>query len=204
MEKSMGQRAAVIGGDKRAIYAARGLAERGIECRLYGLEKDRWGNCNGFSHGSCFAPYLLSEALEGADIILLPIPYTRDKKNLHTPLSGERIALDLLFSQIPKGSIIFGGGLPCEIEGCRIEDFLKSEEFAAANALPTAESAVALAMLHYEDLLYGSRCAVLGYGKIGQVLCRRLTALGGKVRVFARREESRRQAKLSGFEAHGF
>ena len=181
-----------------------------MECRLYGLEKDASGNCNRFAEGKCRAPYLLEEALNGATVVLLPLPVSRDGKTLQTPLSDTPIALADLYGALPGSAAVFGGNLPeelykiCAKRGCAAVDLLKDEVFALANALPTAESAVALAALSYGGVLRGSSCAVLGYGRIGRLLCRRLEAFGAKTAVFARREESRREARHAGFRAFGF
>ena len=204
------KRAAVIGGDARAVAAARTLAGKAIECRLYGLEKDASGNCNGFTEGKCRAPYLLREALEGASVVLLPLPVSRDGKTVHTPLSDVKIEIEELCAALPRGVELFGGRLPEALlrasaeKDCAVYDLLQDEAFARTNALPTAENALALAILNYGGVLRGSSCAVLGYGNIGKILCRRLEALGAATAVFARREESRREARRAGFEAYGF
>ncbi len=198
----MRKKIAVVGGDKRAIYASLELTKAGIHCSLFGLEEDPQGNCGGFEAKNCLAPYLLSEAISGADALLLPVPVTKDGKTVLAPLSSKKIALEELFSVLPGDCTVFGGNIPPELpNGRQAVDFLKDENFALDNALPTAENALGLAILHYEGLLSGSRAAVIGYGRIGRVLCRRLTALGARVTVFARRDESRRQARLSGVEA---
>lgn len=56
-----------------------------------------------------------------------------------------------------------------------------------ANALPTAEGALQLAMENTERTIHASRCLVIGYGRIGKLLAERLLALGAEVTVSARR-----------------
>ena len=56
-----------------------------------------------------------------------------------------------------------------------------------ANALPTAEGAIQLALELADRTLAGSRCLVAGFGRIGKVLADRLRALGAEVSVSARK-----------------
>ncbi len=56
-----------------------------------------------------------------------------------------------------------------------------------ANALPTAEGALQLAMESTDRTILGSRCLVIGYGRIGRLLADRLLALGAEVTVSARK-----------------
>jgi len=57
----------------------------------------------------------------------------------------------------------------------------------AANALPTAEGAIQLAMEHTPHTVHASRCLVIGCGRVGKVLAQRLQGLGAHVTVSARR-----------------
>ena len=60
-------------------------------------------------------------------------------------------------------------------------------ELQELNAIATAEGAVALAMREQNTTLFDTRCVVLGYGRCGSALCRRLAALGAHVTAAARR-----------------
>jgi dipicolinate synthase subunit A len=82
-----------------------------------------------------------------------------------------------------------------------VVDYFNSEVFETKNALPTVEGALRLAMEHLIQTINGSTFAVLGYGRIGKLLSDRLIKLGGKVTVYARREESRATAELYGCKA---
>lgn len=56
-----------------------------------------------------------------------------------------------------------------------------------ANAVPTAEGALYLAMESTDHTLHGSRCLIIGYGRIGRLLADRLLSLGAEVTVSARK-----------------
>ena len=70
--------------------------------------------------------------------------------------------------------------------GIDIIDYYNREELMIANAVSTAEGAVQLAMEETAITLNGSKCLVIGYGRIGKILAHRLKALGANVTVSAR------------------
>ena len=56
-----------------------------------------------------------------------------------------------------------------------------------ANAAATAEAAIQVAMERLDRTLLGMECLVLGFGRIGKLLCHRLHGLGARVSAAARR-----------------
>ena len=73
--------------------------------------------------------------------------------------------------------------------GIAITDYLQREELAVANAVPTAEGALAIAMAEVPYTIHGARCLVLGYGRVAKALAKTLTAVGANVTVAARKPE---------------
>jgi len=69
------------------------------------------------------------------------------------------------------------------------------------NAAATAEGTVQVILERLERSLLGSQCLVLGFGRIGKLLCHRLTAMGAHVTAAARRPESLAWAKAYGYKA---
>jgi dipicolinate synthase subunit A len=197
----------VVGGDLRSLYAARVLAKEGYGCRLFHLADMENPCAIGFERGRCQAPYLLEEAFSGAGCLLLPLPLTRDGKTLNAPFSPCPPLLSHLEEQIPQGLPLVGGGLSRpffkERRGVTV-DLLSEEDFALQNALPSAEGALGLALLHHKGVLFGSNCAIFGYGRIAEALLCRLLALGAEVTVFARRQESLFKAEAAGARALPF
>ncbi len=95
-----------------------------------------------------------------------------------------------LIAQLPEGCRTFGGALNEDSAVIAHErhihhtDLLSDEQFCQDNAHLTAEAALALIISSTEMSLYGMRCAVFGYGRIGKRLVRMLLSHGATVKVF--------------------
>ena len=89
------------------------------------------------------------------------------------------------------------GGVPADM---RCTDLLEIADFVQQNAVLTAEGAVFAAMQATVGALTGSRCMVVGYGRIGSALAHMLRGLGAQVLAAARRPEIRLQAQKEGME----
>ena len=88
--------------------------------------------------------------------------------------------------------------LRADREGIRWIDYFDSEILQLKNALPTAEGAIEIAMRELPVVLDGTKTAVIGYGRIGEVLSHKLRLMGAKVCVYARRQEVCAHAELLG------
>lgn len=159
----------LMGGDERQLYLADYISDLGFEVTLSytgGTAKPAWE----------------------ADVLVLPLPVSRDGVTLNAPLAKETIPLREIFENF-KGKPMFGGMLPKDAPADAI-DYFKAEEVTLMNAALTVEGALALAIEHTPFSLLHQPILVLGAGRIGQLLAVRLTALGAQVTVAARRAES--------------
>ena len=171
---------AVLGGDLRQVYLSRLLEADGRHVMTWGLEK---------GGAPCAVP--LHQALE-ARVLVLPLPVCRDGA-LNLPLTDTRLETEDLWPRLRTDQLLLGGmtgELPPRLRedfGLTLLDYYDREELQAANAVPTAEGAIALALELTDRTLCGSRCLVMGFGRIGKVLSDRLRALGAEVAVSARK-----------------
>lgn len=173
------------GKDPRMKWAREFFRQSGHICRFYG-EK-----------GENAIP-------EDCSAVILSLPsFTPDGKvNRSGALSSKE-----LFSPLKAGTKIFGGMFSDGIIRECLEynliacDYGGLEDFALLNALPTAEAAVEIALSRLERTLFGARALVIGYGRIGKLLSRRLLSFGADVTVFARRIEILTEAQLDGCTA---
>ncbi len=173
----------ILGGDNRSLYLGEYLENQGFKVCYYA-----------FNHTECYNS--LEEALASSDIIVLPLPFTRDRLTLNSPLFDEVILISDIVALLSSKKMVFGGQLPksfCEeldSRNCPYCDYFLLDELAIYNAVPTAEGVVQVLIEELPVTIHGMKCAVLGYGRVGKVLADTLASLGADITVFARRENS--------------
>lgn len=191
-------RIAFLGGDLRLLHAANAFREAGADCVFWGLE-----GC-GSSLPCHTAP---EDAVKGSDIVVLGIPVSRDGNTLNAPFAAHPLRLSELVGLIAPAQKVAMGMAPVRFrdalaeKGCFCYDYNEDERFAIANALATAEGALAIAIKETPDTLFSSHCAIMGFGRIGKQLARLLKAVGANLTVFARRESDLAYASTLGCEA---
>ncbi len=181
----------VIGGDRRQAELARLLAADGHEVATYGL--DRW---KPGGEGT------LDQAA-GADVVVLPLPLCKADGVLNCE-EGSMPTREL-FQRLEPGRLVLAGQVkPRQREeaaacGISLRDYFLREELTVANAAATAEAALQVAMERLDRTLLGMDCLVLGFGRIGKLLCSRLHGLGARVTAAARKP-----ADLAWIRAYGW
>ncbi|MBR2724437.1 MAG: NAD(P)-binding domain-containing protein [Ruminococcus sp.] len=133
--------------------------------------------------------------------VILPIP-SFDKNALLN--GGGHVNAEELFRQLPSNSRIYGAKAAPIISRLATEhghtffDYGEREDFNLLNAVPTAEAAILIAMEHSTKTIQNQTFAVIGYGRIGKILARRLSDLGGRVYVCARSNSALAAAECDG------
>jgi dipicolinate synthase subunit A len=194
-----------VGGDGRMLAAARYLAEKGerYECAVWGLDA-LWGEKRDPASPTLVRCRDPESAVRGADAVLLPLPVSRDGVKLNAPLAGSEPELVPLLREMKPGGMLFGGRIPgllleaARERGIRTFDYFEDEAFQIRNAVPTAEGAVAACMEALPITVAGMRCAVLGYGRVGRTLARKLCALGAETAAVARNPRDLARAETDG------
>lgn len=196
---------AVIGGDSRQVVIANELIRRGHEVKVFGL-----GNLGVHCVGAELLTSL-EKAVDGSEIILLPLPVTRDNVNLLLASDPKAETVPLIelvrLASRYKCCAILGGMLPdgicslCEKEGVFARDYYKSDDLQKKNALPSAEGALMIAMEHTDITVKDMKALVCGYGRIGTLLASMLRSLGAEVTVAARRDETLCEISMDGYRS---
>jgi dipicolinate synthase subunit A len=175
---------AIIGGDARQAEMAEMFRKDGFDVRTFGLEK-----YTGKAHLTRATSIL--DAVRGTDCVILPLPINSGDK-LNAPLADREIDFQEIFQLLEKQCVV-GGRIPDEVEqkameyGVNLFDYYTREELIVANAIPTAEGAIAAAMRELDVTIHGISCLVLGFGRVGKILAKDLSGLGAHVTVAARK-----------------
>lgn len=190
----------VVGGDLRQAKLAELLAEDGHTVHTYALEQAAE------PRGTVLAARSL-EQIGRADCVILPLPVVGEGGSLNAPLSGETHKLAQLLDAMRPGQLVTGGRVEEETRaaaaerGLVLRDYFAREELAVANAVPTAEGALQIAMENLPITIHGCRALVVGYGRIGRILANRLRGMGAFVTVAARKYEQLAWAEVDGCTA---
>lgn len=189
----------VVGGDQRQARLAQLLSQDGHTVYTYALDLAQ------DLSGPIAQSSPLSISL--ADCVILPLPVSQGEGKLNAPLSaGDHPLVDLL-DRLSPGQFLCGGRLDPQVQalaqarGLTLRDYFAREELAVANAVPTAEGAVQLAMEHLPITIHGARVLVIGFGRVGRLTAQRFHALGASVTVAARKYDQLAWAQAMGFGA---
>ena len=138
--------------------------------------------------------YEVFEDYKYSNNVIAPIPFTRDD----VYINGTNIKIQQFLNYIKEvrnkeDICIFTGAIKDNIvkmfeeNNIKYYDLLKFEDVAVLSNIPTAEGAIYTAMEKTNITICGSKCLVLGYGRIGKILSKMLNGIGSKVYVAARK-----------------
>lgn len=190
----------VVGGDLRQAHLAQLLARDGHTVFTYALDQ-----------GAHMAPDTQIRSsladIEQADCIILPLPVCSAPGILSTPLSEQEHLIAPILDFLTPGQLICGGRFAPDTlhalsqRGLQTCDYFEREELIVANAVPTAEGAIQIAMEELPVTIHNARVLITGYGRVGRASAQRFGALGAKVTVAARSWEQLAWADACGL--HG-
>ena len=127
------------------------------------------------------------------NIILLPIPSTKDKKTI----LNTKVSINELISTFDANTFVSGYGLPDDFvraateRGVKVVDLSSDEEFLLENADLTALCTLGIVLNTTLTAVREARIGVVGYGRIGKRLVNIFLYLGATVRVFTSRPGTR-------------
>lgn len=194
-------RFAVIGGDERQIYCGTYLADRGYEVLLYGFD-----NYSG-DIGLCKMSNSLSDAVVNSNIIILPILNGQNGFCFKSVYSENEINIREICNNAVHNALIFAGRCSDKVKELfndshvRLFDYFEREELITANAYLTAESAITIASENCKFTLNGATVLVMGYGRIGKMLCHLLKARDVNVFASARKRKDFEWIRAFGYSS---
>lgn len=186
----MKHKIAIIGGDLRTVKLTEMLANDDNEIYTYGLElaenlknNDKIQQCE-----------TIKKTIQNVEIVIGPIPFSSDSNTINMPFSDKKITIREIMNEI-NAKVLIAGGISPEVyemandEYVEIIDILKREELAVLNTIATAEGTIEIIIENTNKILHGSNVLILGFGRIGKVLARKLAGLSAKVTCAARKDE---------------
>ncbi len=200
---------AVIGGDNRQLFLADLLTKEKVKVCYYGLTPcslpSKYIPC--FMNETITATSSLKEALENSKFIIGPTPFCKDAIYI-TSLSTLGILVDDFISLCSPEQTIYAGAIPKHImdtmkeKGIKMVDIMEWEHVSMLNGVATAEGAICEAIRNSMVNIQGSNILILGFGKCGQILAKKLAALDATVTVSVRKYDVLSMALAYGY--HGF
>lgn len=184
----MNQLIVVLGGDARYLELIRQLKKLSkTTVVLVGFDKINQGFTG--ANQIDFNDLIIEEL----DAVILPITGTDDKGNVEVVFSDQQIQLSKQwFQQLKKNTPIFTGMTNDYLTEATKEasvsliPLLNRDDVAIYNSIPTAEGAILMAIEHTDYTIHSSRVIVTGYGRVGNTVANKFSALGAEVSVSSR------------------
>jgi len=190
-----------LGGDARHLEIIRSFTDLDANVVVIGYE-DLHEQLLEVQHSK-----LTREVLRNADVLILPVVGTDDHGRVESSFSAETQLLDKEYmSCLPKHAKVYTGiAKPylknlCAELGIDLIELFSRDDVAIYNSIPTAEGALLMAIQHTDITIHGSRCMVLGLGRIGLTLAGMLLRLGAHVKAGVQKPEQFARAWEMGTE----
>jgi dipicolinate synthase subunit A len=194
---------AIVGGDARETEMAYLATDAGATVRVFGTPPPR--------HDDIVAAASVVQALAGARVAILPVPYPAIDGALYAPFAevAIRIAADDLSAMTADAHVITGKSDRFLDEaaakaGVTVHEYEHDTDLMLLRAPAIAEGAIRVAIEHSPETIHDAQIGLVGFGRIGTTLARALIALNAHVHVFARRHEARAAAYALGATPHTF
>ena len=161
---------ACIGGDYRNLLLSQMLREK-YSVVDYGLGSEN--------------KEVLKECMK-SNCLIFPIPFSKDEKNIYSPLSDEDIPIKKCIENV-ENKIIFAGKIDnntraiFENNNNLVIDIAEDKDFIKKNAIPTAEGIVKCIIDKTEITIDNSNVLVIGFGNIGEKTAELLKNLNANV-----------------------
>ena len=183
----------IIGGDTRQNYIADSLEKKGKKVAVYGLPEIT---------RMCVKD--VKTAIKLCDAIVLPLPLTKDNKNIFSVVPIKE-SLDEILNFVPEGKLVFAGMLTKGAEskikknGAYPFDYFKREDVTIMNTVPTVQGILKVIIDNVDYTIHSSNCAVFGYGRVAKAATEVLSSIGADVTVCARKNSDLILGEIKGY-----
>ncbi|HEX3015518.1 MAG TPA: dipicolinate synthase subunit DpsA [Desulfobacteria bacterium] len=195
-----GIRLAIVGGDDRELVLIPELAKMGAYIKVIGFEHGP--HIDGIEYAAT-----LSEAVNGVDAVVLPMPGTDERGVVRAKYSKNPLQLSKEFLQIipPNVPVFIGWARPAlqtaaRALGLKLVEYNSLDELTILNSIPSAEGAIQMAMEATKITIHGSEAMVVGFGRSGFTLACTLKGMGAHVSLVARKQSDLARAFQLGMQ----
>lgn len=192
----------VLGGDLRSVKLAQMLAAD--DNKVISFAQERFDEI--LDNNMIEKSTSLKAAIDKAQIIVAPVPFSGNGETINTPFSDEKIMIeDLLKGN--KNKILVAGSINEEIKEKLSEkyldviDVMKREELAILNTIATAEGTIEVAIRSTDKILQGSRVLILGFGRVAKIVASKFSKLSAVVTCAARKISDLAWIKAYGYDS---
>lgn len=192
----------IIGGDLRAVKLANLLQKDGNSVTCYGVDKAQ----EIINNSNIKKENKLKEAIEKSNIIIAPLPLSKNGEDIMCVFSNQSIKIKDLFGEY-NDKIIFAGNIPDDTYKSlsanykKVYDLMKIESLTILNTIATAEGAIECIIQNTDTIIQGSNILILGFGRVSKTLTYKLKALDCYVTCAARKESDIAWIKTYGYNS---
>ncbi len=189
----------VAGGDIRQKYLAEYLVLAGYSVFCYGVESEL-----------CTKTDNIEEMVTNVKNLILPVPLTKDGKNLHAVNVYKKTNIKHMIDVIPDNTTVFAGCVKAGVRemfnkrNIRLYDYLDDWRVLYMNSVATAEGTIAQMICYSKEMLEDKNVLVLGYGNCGVPIASKLIAMGTNVTVCVRDDMKRKKIQAEGIRCIKF
>lgn len=184
----------IVGGDKRQEKLCDILTTRGHSCQLI----------------DCFLKSEVSFRAERNDIIILPVPVSKDGESIYSSNEKFHMKIKDVLNSVNSTNLIFGGNFSEDLSAYLEEndvpffDYLKCDELTVYNAYLTGVGALKLLLENTEEEIKDRKVLVTGFGRVAKFTAKALKDVGCDVCVTARNNTQLTEAECVGYKSVEF
>jgi len=175
---------ALIGGDYRTVKLIKLLKSDEHVLKVWGFDKCEELKIE--SNNNLFLEDDITKVINHSKVIIGPVPLSKDNEHVLSPYTTKKIKLNE-FKKYVKDKLLLTGNIPNDFnENDSCVDLLKNEDLTIKNAIATAEGTIEILIKESMRTIFNSNILIIGYGRIGKILCDRLKGFKANVYCSAR------------------
>lgn len=181
----------IIGGDSRQEYLQSAMEKNGCNCK----------NIN-----SADALKNIEETISLADVIVLPLPVSKDGVTVYSNNSEFVLKIEDLLLYLEKKHTVIGGMISekvlSDLENAsgKVYDYYLDESLIIRNSYLTALGALKLMLENTNDTMLLKKVLITGFGNVAKCSARILSAVGCEVYIAARSDSQLTDAQCCGYK----